>query len=59
MLAGYAAGVPWLTACLAAYHQYERRAVPPMNRHGVDPQPGGTLGEPVIFSSPATSPKKV
>lgn len=25
VLAGYAAAVPWLTACLAAYTQYERR----------------------------------
>ncbi len=25
VLAGYAAAVPWLTACLTAYHQYERR----------------------------------
>jgi undecaprenyl-diphosphatase len=26
VLAGYAAAVPWLTACLTAYTQYERRA---------------------------------
>ncbi len=25
VLAGYAAAVPWLTACLTAYHQYEKR----------------------------------
>ena len=25
VLAGYASAVPWLTACLTAYHQYERR----------------------------------
>jgi len=31
VLAGYAASVPWLTACLAAYNQYEKRmaALPP------------------------------
>jgi undecaprenyl-diphosphatase len=31
VLAGYAAGFPWLTACLTAYSQYERRiqALPP------------------------------
>jgi undecaprenyl-diphosphatase len=31
VLAGYAAAVPWLTACLTAYAQYERRmaALPP------------------------------
>jgi undecaprenyl-diphosphatase len=28
VLAGYAAAIPWLTACLAAYHQYERRLAP-------------------------------
>lgn len=26
VLAGYAAAIPWLTACLTAYHQYEKRA---------------------------------
>lgn len=25
VLAGYAAAIPWLTACLTAYNQYERR----------------------------------
>jgi undecaprenyl-diphosphatase len=31
VLAGYAAAVPWLTACLTAYSQYEKRmaALPP------------------------------
>ena len=28
VLAGFAAAVPWLTACLAAYSQYERRLEP-------------------------------
>ncbi len=58
VLAGYAAAVPWLTACLAAYNQYERRVVPATNRNGADPQPGEkALGEPVILPA-STSPKK-
>jgi len=39
VLAGYAAAVPWLTACLAGYHQYEKRValLPP------GPKPRGLL----------------
>ena len=38
VLAGYAAAVPWLTACLTAYNQYEKRiALLPPGPH-VDPE---------------------
>ncbi len=39
VLAGYAAAVPWLTACLTAYNQYEKRValLPPGPTH-TDPE---------------------
>jgi hypothetical protein len=39
VLAGYAAAVPWLTACLTAYNQYEKRMaqLPPGPKSLQDP----------------------
>lgn len=46
VLAGYAAAVPWLTACLTAYHQYEKRIalIPPGPQRGerLTARPPGT-----------------
>lgn len=42
VLAGYAAAVPWLTACLTAYNQYEKRMaeLPPGPKSLQDPDDG-------------------
>lgn len=58
VLAGYAAAVPWLTACLAAYNRYERRLAPLLEQsdaRGSEARPG-TLGEPVIVSPAPAEP---
>ena len=52
VLAGYAAAIPWLTACLTAYHQYEKRLEPLLL---AEPPSGGDVSARRTFPAPESA----